>query len=137
MFFISICSKKFEQIRHWWAGKDSNLRTQMRTDFLLLQFSLPNKLFVVWTFSLSLKDTRYKVSTLGINSQLGIAISLPVKVSPNQPGYHHIITYMSCKFRFLKTKDHSLPPLATRPPTQIYKIKMVLPQGFEPWTHRL
>ena len=38
----------------------------------------------------------------------------------------------------IREQIYSLPPLATRPPTQIFNyIKMVRPQGFEPWTHRL
>ena len=106
----------------WWAGKDSNLRTQMRTDFLLLQFSLPNQICLQSGLSL------YLISKIpGIKSlhseflpSSGLSSAYTVKTSPNQPSYHLVITDKSCKFRFLfKTKDHSLPPLATRPPTHI------------------
>ena len=36
---ISLFYKKFEQIRYWWAGMDSNHRTRMRTDLQSAAFS--------------------------------------------------------------------------------------------------
>ncbi len=74
-----LCTTLFD----WWAGVDSNHRRQCQQISLPLQLSLQVSLFVVWTFSLSLRDTRYKVSTLSYLLSSRLPSALPVKDSSN------------------------------------------------------